>query len=99
MFKDDPQKFLILELKEKVADVLEKVERSFDVILLNSINHAIDTLVLNKDKEESYKIRKDKFRATLQELSLEAEACVNIQIRRSIIPIVNNLIEWTDDTL
>lgn len=99
MFKDDPQRFLILELKEKVATVLEKVERKFDILLLNSINHAIDTLMLNKDNEFEYKIRKDKFRATLQELSLEAEACVNIQIRRSIIPVVNNLIEWTDDTL
>lgn len=99
MFIDDPQRFLILELKEKVATVLEKVERKFDILLLNSINHAIDTLMLNKDNELEYKIRKDKFRATLQELSLEAEACVNVQIRRSIIPIVTNLIEWTDDTL
>lgn len=99
MFIDDPQRFLILELKEKVATVLEKVERNFDMVLLNSINHAIDTLMLNKDNELEYKVRKDKFRATLQELSLEAEACVNVQIRRSIIPVVTNLIEWTDDTL
>ena len=96
MFNDDPERTLILELKERIAVAADSKVHDKEFKALAKIEKIIDTLILCNNAS-TYDIEKERFFSDLLEESYIFEVSVNSYIRHSLLPLIDVILEDKED--
>ena len=97
MFYDDPDRTLLLDLKEKISIAADLKIHKEEYKSLTNIEKSIDSLILCS-KDVDYEEKKKIFRAELLESSYILEVSVNGYIRHSLLPLIDVLLVDEEDT-